>query len=134
MLGNLILPSVISGHDPKAPGVKSDAQKQSEQAFINMNEIVEAPGGTTDGIGKVILYLKNFKHRELVNEQWLKMFADENNRPARHVMQAGLQEETFIQLDVIASLKRRLCRVSYEETFTTETPRLGGAISEPTKA
>ena len=77
MLGNLILPSVISGHDPKAPGVKSDAQKQSEQAFINMNEIVEAPGGTTDGIGKVILYLKNFKHRELVNEQWLKMFADE---------------------------------------------------------
>jgi enamine deaminase RidA (YjgF/YER057c/UK114 family) len=52
MLGNLILPSVISGHDPKAPGVKNDAQKQSAQAFINMKGIVEAPGGTTDGIAK----------------------------------------------------------------------------------
>jgi hypothetical protein len=48
--------------------------------------------------------LKDFKQRELVNEQWLKMFPDENNRPARHVMQADLQEGTFIQLDVIASL------------------------------
>ena len=69
MLGNLILPSVIGGHDPKAPGVKSDAQKQSEQAFINMKEIVEAAGGTTDGIGKVVVYSKDFKHREWVNRE-----------------------------------------------------------------
>ena len=100
ILGNLILPSVIQGN----PGASQDPEKQVEQAFINMKNIVEAAGGTTDNIGKVVVYLKDFQHRELVNKEWLKMFPKENDRPARHVMKADLQGNALIQLDVIASL------------------------------
>ena len=104
ILGNLILPSVIGGQDPERPDVTLEPEKQVAQAFVNMKKIVEAAGGTTDNIGKIIVYLKNFQHRELVNEEWLKMFPDENNRPARHVLQGELQGNTAIQLDVIAAL------------------------------
>ena len=69
-----------------------------------MKNIIEAAGGTTDNIGKVIVYLKDFRHREFVNKEWSEMFPDEYNRPARHVIKADLQGDTFIQLDVIAAL------------------------------
>jgi enamine deaminase RidA (YjgF/YER057c/UK114 family) len=103
-LGNLILPSVIGGRDPRDPNAFQDPEKQIEQAFINMKNIFEAAGSTTDNIGKITVYLKDFQHREFVNREWLKMFPDENDRPARHVIQADLQGNTFVQLDVIGML------------------------------
>jgi enamine deaminase RidA (YjgF/YER057c/UK114 family) len=102
-LGDLILPSVISGRDPSAPSMAKEPEAQIAQAFVNLKNVVEAAGGSTDTIGKVVVYLKDFKHREIVNREWVKMFADENNRPARHVMKADLQGDTLIQMDVIAA-------------------------------
>ncbi len=102
-LGDLILPSVISGHDPSGTDPITDPARQIQQAFVNMKHIIESAGGTLDGIGKVVVYLKDFSHRQFVNEQWLAMFPDEGNRPARHVMKADLQGTTWIQMDVIAS-------------------------------
>jgi 2-iminobutanoate/2-iminopropanoate deaminase len=69
-----------------------------------MKNIIEAAGGSTDSIAKVIVYLKDFKHRELVNKEWLAMFPNEDNRPARHTMQFDLRGKTLIQLDVTAVL------------------------------
>jgi 2-iminobutanoate/2-iminopropanoate deaminase len=103
-MGNTIFPSVIGGRDPKEPAMSDDPNKQVPQAFINMKNIIEAADGTTDSIAKVIVYLKDFKHRELVNQEWVKMFPDENNRPARHTMQADLHGKNLIQLDVMAVL------------------------------
>jgi 2-iminobutanoate/2-iminopropanoate deaminase len=103
-LGNLILPSVISGADPAKDEPSADPAEQIAQAFINMKNIVEAAGGTTDNIGKITVYLKNFQHRELVNKEWLKMFPDENNRPARHTMQLDMPGKVIIQMDIIAAL------------------------------
>jgi 2-iminobutanoate/2-iminopropanoate deaminase len=103
-IGNLILPSVISGRDPKEPGLSDDPQKQIAQAFVNMKNIVESAGGNTDNIGKVIVYISNIKHRELVNAEWARMFPKENDRPARHVIDMPLRGKTAIQLDVIAVL------------------------------
>jgi 2-iminobutanoate/2-iminopropanoate deaminase len=101
-MGNMIFPSVIGGRDPQEPAISDDPNKQIPRAFVNMKNIIEAAGGTTDDIAKVIVYLKDFKHRELVNQEWLKMFPDEDNRPARHTMKHDLQGKNLIQLDVIA--------------------------------
>lgn len=99
-LGDLILPSVIAGG---GGGGASDPKASIEQAFSNMKNVIEGAGGTLDGIGKITIYLKDFAHREFVNESWVKMFPDENDRPARHVMAADLGENVVIQMDVIAS-------------------------------
>jgi 2-iminobutanoate/2-iminopropanoate deaminase len=60
--------------DPKEPAVSDDPKKQIAQAFINMKNIIAAAGGTTDSIAKVIVYLKDIKHREIVNKEWAAMF------------------------------------------------------------
>jgi enamine deaminase RidA (YjgF/YER057c/UK114 family) len=103
-IGNLIMPSVISGRDPKEQRLSDDPQEQISQAFINMKNIVESAGGAVENIGKVIVYLSNIKHRELVNMEWAKMFPNENDRPARHVIDMPLRGKTVVQLDVIAVL------------------------------
>ena len=96
-LGDLILPSVIGAQG------SDDPRKAIGQAFANMQKIIEGAGGSLDGIGKINVYLMNFEHRAIVNEFWVEMFPDENDRPARHVMAADLGGDTVIQLDVIAS-------------------------------
>jgi enamine deaminase RidA (YjgF/YER057c/UK114 family) len=53
-IGNMIFPSVINGRDPKEPGLSDDPNKQIAQAFVNMKNIIQAAGGTTDGIAKVM--------------------------------------------------------------------------------
>lgn len=103
VLGNLILPSVIGGRSSKVPLEEDTPEKQIAYAFARMKKIIESAGGTLDGIGKITVYLREFNHRELVNVEWLKMFPDENNRPARHVVQSDIPS-TYIQMDVIASL------------------------------
>jgi 2-iminobutanoate/2-iminopropanoate deaminase len=104
VLGNLILPSVISGRDPAAEKQSTDPEIQIAQAFVNMRAVIEAAGGSLDGIGKVTVYLRDFDHRGLVNKYWLDMFPDAADRPARHVLKADLQGGDWVQLDVIASL------------------------------
>lgn len=98
-LGDLILPSVIAGQG----GDGADPKAAIDGAFESMKKIIEGAGGSLDGIGKITIFLKNFEHREFVNEAWVKMFPDEDDRPARHVMPAELGGNAIIQMDVIAS-------------------------------
>ena len=100
-IGNLILPSVISGRDPNGEQL-DDPERQIAQAFINMKNIIEAAGGRTENIGKITIFLSDIKYRALVNKEWEKMFPDEQDRPSRHVVDMPLRGKTVIQLDVIA--------------------------------
>ncbi len=102
VIGNVILPSVISGAGPD--GISDDPEEQIRQAFENLRNVMEAAGGSTDNIGKVTVYLKDFSHRALINKEWLAMFPNEDDRPARHVMQIDVQGKTIIQMDVIGVL------------------------------
>ena len=103
VVDNLILPSVIVGADP-GKGIVKDPEKQVEQAFVNMKTIVEAAGGSLDTVGKVTVYLKDMKYREILNKVWVQVFPEENNRPARHYVKfPDLPGDIIIQLDVIAT-------------------------------
>lgn len=104
VVGNVLFTSVIGGLDPQASGPEQGPEEQVAHAFSSLWRIIEAAGAGADRIGKITVYLKDFRHREFVNREWLRLFPDENDRPARHVMQADLQGNTLIQMDVIAVL------------------------------
>ena len=52
----------------------------------NIRRFMDAAGGTIDDIVHIQLFLKDFKHRDAVDVEWLKMFPDEDNRPSRHAV------------------------------------------------
>ncbi len=63
---------------------------------------MERAGGTTDNIGHMTVYLKEERYRESINKEWLKMFPDERDRPARHAIRVDVRGEVLFQIEIIA--------------------------------
>jgi 2-iminobutanoate/2-iminopropanoate deaminase len=99
----LILPSVISGQPEDTSVTLTEPEDQIRQAFANMKLIVERAGGSMATVGRVVVFLKNFSHRPIVDKYWVQTFGEDHNRPARHVLKADIQPGMWIQLDVIAA-------------------------------
>jgi len=103
-IGSMIFSGGISGQDPATGKAPSDPGQQIVLAFQNMQKIIEAAGGTTDDIAKVVVYLRDMKLREQVNVEWVKMFPDAENRPVRHTMPTDSPTNPGIQLEMTAVL------------------------------
>jgi len=84
-IGNLMLSSVISGVDPGTRNMPAELSKQVSNIFQHIRACVEAAGGTVDDIIKIEFWMKDpATGRAALNDEWVKMFPDENARPARH--------------------------------------------------
>ncbi len=47
------------------------------------------------------VYLREEQYPEAINREWLKMFPDEEDRPARHAMTMPLRGNVFFQVEVV---------------------------------
>ena len=64
----------------------ADAFEDAGLLFDRIRGLVEAGGGTPDDIVNMAVYVFDDDDREAINQVWLKMFPDPNDRPARHVL------------------------------------------------
>ncbi len=103
-IGQMVFSSAIGGHDPETNSSPKEPERQVELAFENIRRVMKAAGGSTEDIAKMTVFLKDMKHRELVNREWLKMFPDEENRPVRHAIKADLPGDLVVQLEIVAVL------------------------------
>jgi len=101
-IGNLLVSGVINGVDPATGKVPPTLEEQCAFLFGHMRRIVEAGGGTTDNIIKMTVWMKDRSQRQALNREWLKMFPDEETRPARHAMQGNMEGAVLIQCDFTA--------------------------------
>jgi 2-iminobutanoate/2-iminopropanoate deaminase len=85
-VGKLVYSSGIHGLDPDTQTIPDDPRAQIELVFRHMRSIVEGAGGTTGDIGLVVFHLAGDEHRPLVNEEWVTMFPDDDDRPARNTV------------------------------------------------
>lgn len=83
-IDNMVYSSGIHAMDPDTGAIPGDPGRQVELVFRHMRTIVENAGGSTDDIALVIFNIKEDSLRPLVNEEWLRMFADDGDRPARN--------------------------------------------------
>ena len=67
--------------------------------------VMEAAGGSTDNIIKMVVWAKDKAFKNAVNKEWNAMFPDEHSRPARHTMlYGGFTGNTLIQCEIVAVL------------------------------
>jgi enamine deaminase RidA (YjgF/YER057c/UK114 family) len=102
-IGNMVFTGTITGADESGT-ISPDPEQQIAQIFRNIRRIVEKAGGTVDDIAKLDVSLKDMAHRAIVNREWVAMFPDEHDRPARHSSQADLPGNQLIQVELIAVL------------------------------
>lgn len=95
---------VITGRDPETTAMPQGMDAQCANLFGHVRELMELAGAHTDDIVKMTFYLRNYRDREALNREWVAMFPDPENRPARQVMAAELDGLTLVQGDLVAIL------------------------------
>ena len=83
----LVTSGGVSGLNPDTNEMPSDLAEQAQWAFEHVRRIMAAAGGSPEDIAHMNVYVKSRDIRPLVNEQWVAMFPDEENRPTRHTIQ-----------------------------------------------
>lgn len=104
-VGNVVVTGGIAGKDPANDDTPDDPIAQVKFAFLQVRRILEAAGATPEDIVKVDVLVKDFGLRDAINAEWVKMFPDENSRPARHIVKYDhLGRNMQIQLTATAVL------------------------------
>ncbi len=104
-VGNMVFSSGVMGQDPETHSLPADdAARQAELMFQHVKTLVESAGGTTDNIAHMTVFLKDNAYREHINKEWLKMFPNEHDRPARHTLLWDLPGQMLVQCEIVAVL------------------------------
>jgi 2-iminobutanoate/2-iminopropanoate deaminase len=105
-VGPLLCSSAIAGKDPATGQLPADAATQAHFAFANMQRVLAAAGASLADVAKLSVTLSDNSAREAVNGEWLALFPDPADRPARHVVVHELQHGMVLQLEFIALIQR----------------------------
>jgi enamine deaminase RidA (YjgF/YER057c/UK114 family) len=104
-IGNILMSSIIAGRDPESGQMPDDLAAQIVNLFSHMRSAMAAAGGSPDDIIKITFWIKDpASGRAALNEEWVKMFPDENSRPARHTQALGGGGAAQVTCDFVAVL------------------------------
>lgn len=101
-IGNLLVSGLVIGRDPATGKVAPTLDEQCAFMFRHMEAIVNKAGGSVADIIKVTIWMKDRDQREPVNREWLRMFPDAQDRPARQAMEAPLDGGKLVQCEFVA--------------------------------
>lgn len=101
-VGPLLCSSGISGKDPVTGQLPSDPTAQVQSAFANLQALLTAGGAKLSDVVKLTVYVKDNAVRDAINAEWLALFPDPHDRPARHILVYELQHGMVVQLEVTA--------------------------------
>lgn len=103
-VGNMVYTSAIIGSDPQTGIVPENVDEEIQHLFHYLETIMTSAGGSVSDIAHVSVYMVDRKYKENVNVEWLKMFPNENDRPARHTTEKSLKKGLRVQLEMTAVL------------------------------
>ena len=106
VVDGLLMSGVILGVDAATGEMPASIEAQCANMFGHVRAILQAAKGTTDDIIKITVWLRDPSQRKPVNDEWLAMFPDHDDRPARHALPLTSDGPALVQCDVTAVLTR----------------------------
>jgi 2-iminobutanoate/2-iminopropanoate deaminase len=103
-IGSFLASGALTGRDPETYEMPETLDQQCAHVFTHVRALLDAAGGTTDDILKLTFHLADPSDREALNREWLAMFPDPGNRPARQAVAATLGGGALIHCDLLAVL------------------------------
>ncbi len=104
-LAGLVYSSAISGQDPATGELPADPAQQAELVFQHVRALLEQAGSGPEAIAKMTIYVSDDAYRDDVNREWLSMFPNEDDRPARHIVRTDLRRGMLVQCELVAVLR-----------------------------
>lgn len=106
VIDGLLMSGVVLGTDPVTGEMPPTMEAQCANMFGHVRAIVEAAGGTTADILKMTVWFRDLSQRGPVNDEWVRMFPEHDDRPARHALPLTAEGPSLVQCDVTAVLPR----------------------------
>ncbi|MES2786764.1 MAG: RidA family protein [Pseudomonadota bacterium] len=101
--GPLLMSGLINGTDPATGKLAATLEEQCAHMFTQVRRILQAGGATPGDVVRMGVWLKDRTQRGPLNEQWLAMFPDAQDRPARlSLQQSDLSNGILVQCEVTA--------------------------------
>jgi 2-iminobutanoate/2-iminopropanoate deaminase len=102
-VGPLLMSGLINGTDPATGKLAQSLEDQCRFMFQQVRSILAEAGGTPDHLVRMTVWLKDRSNRGPLNEQWLAMFPNADDRPARLSLQATeLSAGILVQCEITA--------------------------------
>jgi 2-iminobutanoate/2-iminopropanoate deaminase len=105
-IGDLMASSGVSGVDPTNSAGLEPVEGAAGQAYFglrNLRTLAEQGGMSADDIGHITVLVQDYADLEVVDQEFLSLFPDPADRPARQVMQLGLQRRSRVQFHMLAT-------------------------------
>jgi 2-iminobutanoate/2-iminopropanoate deaminase len=103
-VGNVLYSSAVMGADPATGEVPEDGAEQVRLVFENIRTLVGLGGGSTDDIVFMSVLLGDNSLRKDINQHWLEMFPNPEDRPARHISKVEPSRRNSVQVEFVAVL------------------------------
>ncbi len=105
--GDLIVLNRLSGADPQTGELPESLDAEIAHAFRRLQALLERAGASLDNAGRVGIFLASLADLKAVNERWLAVFPNADDRPTYKFLQTRLDAGRRIELDCMAVAGRR---------------------------
>jgi len=102
--GPFLFSSGFVGRDPATGELPPLLDTQVTNVFAHIEALMAEAGGSPGDIVRVTVLLAEFREREALNREWLRLFPDPFSRPARQVIKAEFDAGILVQADIVAVL------------------------------
>jgi 2-iminobutanoate/2-iminopropanoate deaminase len=103
-IGPFLASGALTGRDPGTREMPAGLDEQCTHVFAHVRALLAAVGGSADDVLKMTFHLADPADREALNREWLAMFPDPANRPARQVVAARLSGGALVHGELLAVL------------------------------
>jgi 2-iminobutanoate/2-iminopropanoate deaminase len=105
-LRGLLVSGGVAGTDPATGERPVELDEEVAQLFRNLGAILEAAGSNTSDILKLTFFVRDRSIREAINREWVAMFPNAEDRPARHTLLQDLPPGMRVQAEMLAVTDR----------------------------
>jgi 2-iminobutanoate/2-iminopropanoate deaminase len=99
--GGLLVTGGIGGVDRQSGARPAELAQEVANVFANVRAVLDAAECTAADVLRLTFFVSERSARDAINREWLAMFPDENDRPARHTLVTELVGQR-VQAELIA--------------------------------
>jgi 2-iminobutanoate/2-iminopropanoate deaminase len=104
-IGDLLASSGVSGVDPSGSSQLEPVEGAAGQAYFglrNIKALAESGGMSLSDVGHITVLVQDYADLPAIDAEWSAVFPDPDDRPARQIMQLGLQRRSRAQFHMLA--------------------------------
>jgi 2-iminobutanoate/2-iminopropanoate deaminase len=129
VVNDMVYAGGLSGTDPVTGEPCGDLKRQIATALQHMRRLVEKAGGSLDNIARAVGFCTRVEDRDMVDQVWMDVFPDPNDKPAFKVLVADLPPGHLVRIDCLALLGERRTRIDIPNVHAHDpTVKIGNLL------